>query len=732
MADVAGEPHNTRWSGRALVCLVLALAVVLSVAGSAAAATVSSSEGLVRPTFDRRVAFGVAPSADLHSVLAAAGAWGELVESPLVEAGVQLILPTRAGASELCEALSRIDGVLWAEPERSVEAMAAPNDPLYWDQDAILRMQVARAWETSPGSAGITVAVVDSGVGPHPDLTGRVLPGYNLTDPDHPGDTADVNPAGHGTAVAGIIAAAVHNSSGIAGVAQRVRILPVVVLTADGLGTDVGAAEGIAWAVDRGADVINVSLGSQWFSTALESAVRYADQHGVVVVAAVGNDGNGQVRYPAAFPEVIAVAATDNADEHLTSSNQGPEVDVAAPGVHVLSTGFLDAGHTAPTVMSFSGTSFSAALVSGVAALILSKDPSLDPGAVRALIERGAKDILPAGRDYATGAGRVDAAASLALMAGGVVPGDATAPRAPLAVAVTPVFGTQMGRVVTVQSPPDSDRTGVIVRRTLIRPARASADGVFVGSDVTGDTTVELTDTLPAGTAPGSVFYYTAFARDAAGNASNPAWAYAVVGELSPGTELPPGPTSFTDVAADHPFAEAITALSRAGVVTGFADGSFRPDESVARAQFAKMVVLAVGVPLPLPGASPTFGDVPASTGYPFIYVEAAAAAGIVKGLAATTPSGEPLFGPYQNVSRVQVALMLGRAGGEKLDPPPAGILHPFYDVPSFADAEVQRIWAMGIARGRSAVTFEPWASATRGQVAQMLFHLRTVLQARP
>ena len=373
----------------------------------------------------------------------------------------------------------------------------------------------------------------------------------------------------------------------------------------------------------------------------------------------MGNDGNGAVRYPAAYPEAIAVAATDDADEHLASSNQGPEVDVAAPGVHVLSAGFLDAGHTAPTVMSFSGTSFSAALVSGLAALILSKNPSLDPSAVKALIEGGAKDIGPAGRDNATGAGRVDAAASLALMGGGAVPGDATAPRAPLAVTVTPVSGTQAGRTVKVQSPPDSDRTGVVVRRTLIRPARVSTEGAFVGSDVSGGTTVKLPDTLPAGAPPGSVFYYTAFARDAAGNASNPAWAYAVAGELSPGTELPPGPTSFTDVPADHPFAEAISALSRAGVVSGFTDGSFHLNDPVTRSQFAKMVVLAVGIPLPPVGVAPTFGDVPVSDGYPFIYIEAAAAAGIVKGLGTTTPSGAPRFGPYQKVSRVQVALML-------------------------------------------------------------------------
>jgi len=368
----------------ACASLVALLALVL-LSATAAAAPLAASDGLARPTFDRTVVFQLKPDADSSAVLAAATEWGDVVDTPLMALGIYTIVPTTVGASELRAALGRVDGVLWVEPERLVEALAAPNDPRFWDQAALLTMQVARAWEMSPGSWSVIVGVVDSGVGPHPDLAGRVLPGHSVIDSARPDDTTDHS--GHGTAVAGIIAAGVNDHSGVAGVTQRVRILPVVVLQSDGSGSDVDTAAGIVWAVDHGADVINLSLGATFYSRPLAEAVRYAYERGVVLVAAVGNDGSVGVRYPAAFPEVIAVGATNSSDQHVTSSNPGPEVDVAAPGVAVLSTGFSDFTHTAPTVLAFSGTSFSAALVTGLAALIVSRDPSLTPRSVSSLIE---------------------------------------------------------------------------------------------------------------------------------------------------------------------------------------------------------------------------------------------------------------------------------------------------------------------------------------------------------
>lgn len=719
--------RNGRRSAGYLLALTLWVFLLPAAAWAAAAGAGDSAAAVGAGA----VVFGLAPGVEAAGVLVSVGKLGDVVEGPLSATGVYEVQPRKMGLSSARAALSRIDGIAWVEPERVVRALAAPNDPRFWEQYSLALMQVARAWETSPGSARVTVAVVDSGVGPHPDLEGRVLPGHNLLDPAGPNDTFDRN--GHGTAVSGIIAGRVHDRLGHAGVTQRVRILPVVALDGDGVGTDVGAGNAIVWAVDNGADVVNVSLGGQWASSALRNAVRYAREHGVVVVAAAGNDGGEGVRYPAAFPEVVAVGAVGRDSVPLSSSNRGQEVDVAAPGLGVLSSGWTDASHATAITQSFTGTSFSAAYVSGVAALLVSKDPNLSAERVQELLEQGARDTATPGWDDSTGWGVVDASGSLALLLGGPPPGDVTAPRSPLRVVVSAVAGGQGALNLRVDFPADGDRTGVLVRRTTVRPARDPADGVPVGQAITGAVLSTLLVEANPGTEAGRVYYYAAFAVDAAGNASNPTWDNWEAGFGHPVIE--PGPTvhpSFADVPPGHPFYDAISALAAAGVVGGFSDGSFRPDEPVARAQLAKMIVLAIGSPLPPSGTPATFADVPVVDGYPFVHVEAAAAAGIVKGLGTTDGAGRPLFGPYQQVLRLQVAQMLARAGGEKLDLPPAGIVHPFYDTPDYAESDLLRVWEMEIVRGTSASSFGSWSSATRGQVAAMLFRLISVLRARP
>ena len=179
-----------------------------------------------------------------------------------------------------------------------------------------------------------------------------------------------------------------------------------------------------------------------------------------------------------------------------------------------------------------------------------------------------------------------------------------------------------------------------------------------------------------------TVAYYTAFVGDSAGNWSNPVW---VVARAS-GVTTPPAPepeSGFPDVPSEHPHAQAIGALLAQGIVSGFSSGTFGPDLPVTRAQFTKMVVLALGIKPSDDGAGlpPTFADVPAADGYPFVYVEAAAELNIVRG-SGTGPDGSVLFGPDRSVTRVQLAQMLARAGGDKLDLPPPGIVEPFYDLP--------------------------------------------------
>src|SRR5205823_15048136 len=193
-----------------------------------------------------------------------------------------------------------------------------------------------------------------------PDLVGRVLPGYDFVDDSS--DTSDR--LGHGTFVAGVAAADTNNGIGIAGVAWNASILPVKVLDRSGGGTDAQIAAGITWAADNGASVINLSLGGPESSEVLRNAIEYALSKNVVVVAAAGNEASTIPQYPAAYPGVVAVSATDWAGDLTYFSSFGPWVTLAAPGFEITGTDRDGAYETD------SGTSFAAPMVAAVAALV--------------------------------------------------------------------------------------------------------------------------------------------------------------------------------------------------------------------------------------------------------------------------------------------------------------------------------------------------------------------------
>src|SRR5262249_29830040 len=273
--------------------------------------------------------------------------------------------------------------------DRPVKALANPNDPLFAQQWSFTEVPFVAAWAADGSQgAGVTVADVDTGVmANHPDLAGQGL-SRPFVPHDQRGRAFDgrggtTDPSGHGTHVSGIIAANSNNSTGISGTAPGVKILPVQVLCGDGSGFTSDVANGITWAVDNGAGVINLSLGGGAEASEL-SAVQYADQHNVVVVAAGGNDGtNGPASYPAAYSapgnNVIAVAATTNASppghpSYGTSGNKAGYLDLSAPGGaacgcgssgDVLST-WNDGGYN-----SIAGTSMATPHVSAAAALLL-------------------------------------------------------------------------------------------------------------------------------------------------------------------------------------------------------------------------------------------------------------------------------------------------------------------------------------------------------------------------
>ncbi|HEY9899401.1 MAG TPA: S8 family peptidase [Pantanalinema sp.] len=331
--------------------------------------------------------------------------------------GMQLI--TVKG--DVATAISKLKAsgmVEYAEPNYVVRAsdytvQAEVNDPMAKDQYTLDKVQARQAWDLSMGSSKTVLAIVDTGVDhTHPDLAGRVLKGHDFVNND---DDA-MDDQGHGTHCAGIAAASANNSVGIAGIAPKVTILAVKVLSKSGSGSYEGVAQGIVYAADQGAQVISMSLGGPTSSQAVEDAVKYAMSKGTVVVAAMGNDGRETKSYPAAIPGVIGVGSTDAADQKSNFSNMGSHISISAPGSNILSTLPMAANPIGKTQYgSLSGTSMACPAAAGLAALVRDKYPSLDINGVRAKLEQSAQDLGTAGFDKSFGHGRINAFKALSI-----------------------------------------------------------------------------------------------------------------------------------------------------------------------------------------------------------------------------------------------------------------------------------------------------------------------------
>jgi subtilisin family serine protease len=304
--------------------------------------------------------------------------------------------------SEAIASLEAAPAVEYVEPEVLLQAAdVSPNDSLWPQQWGPKLVRAPAAWEATRGSASVVVAVLDTGVDAgHPDLRGAVVFGFDLINNDS--NPKDDN--GHGTAVAGVVAARTNNLQGEAGVCWNCSIMPVKVLGANGSGSTSTIASGILWAVDHGADVINLSLGGTGTTTALADAVDHAMSQGVVVVAAAGNNGNATRFYPAAYPHVISVAGTDSADRRYDWSNYGSWVQVAGPGCNI-------APDKGGGYVNFCGTSSATPVVSGIAGLAYSLEPTLSKSAFEHALRSTA---VPVGS--AVQYGRVNAVATLAAL----------------------------------------------------------------------------------------------------------------------------------------------------------------------------------------------------------------------------------------------------------------------------------------------------------------------------
>ncbi|MSP12505.1 MAG: hypothetical protein EXR62_06055 [Chloroflexi bacterium] len=351
--------------------------------------------------------------------------------------GVQVwSLPPNQMANVLASLRSE-NAVEFAEPNYLAYISGAPNDASFAQQWALTKIQAAQAWDLGTGDPNIIVGVVDTGADfSHPDLAGKLVPGYNfVANSSNPQDDH-----GHGTHVSGITAAATNNGIGIAGVGYNVRVMPLKALSASGSGSHGDIANAIIYGADHGVRVINMSLGGSSTSATLQDAVNYAYNKGVTIVTAAGNDNSSVPSYPGGYPNVIAVASTDSSDLKSSFSNYGSNISVAAPGSGILSS-VVGGGYQA-----WSGTSMASPNVAGLVALIISAKPSLTNSQVRQIIQNSADDLGSPGWDQYFGYGRINAyKAMVQATSGNPVPTATSTPTPrpgnPTPTATSPIIG---------------------------------------------------------------------------------------------------------------------------------------------------------------------------------------------------------------------------------------------------------------------------------------------------
>ncbi|MGI8579112.1 MAG: S8 family serine peptidase [Solirubrobacteraceae bacterium] len=308
--------------------------------------------------------------------------------------------------------LASSDQVVFAEANRRVRATRTPNDRLYRQLGGLAEIHAAAGWSalglgSFPAAGGAPVGVVDTGIDTgHEDLAGKVKACAGAVN-GRIKTGACVDDNDHGTHVAGTIAATPNNRVGVLGVAFNSPLIVCKALDAAGSGKLADVASCIAWAHEQGARVISMSLGGP-ASVSIRTAVRAAwsrgGAHGSVVVAAAGNDGNTATDFPAGYPEVVSVAAVDDAGRHASFSNANADVEIAAPGVQVLST------HRGGGYVRFSGTSMATPHVAGAAALLWGAHPRSTAASIRKQLDGSVTDSGPAGRDPSFGWGVLDLA----------------------------------------------------------------------------------------------------------------------------------------------------------------------------------------------------------------------------------------------------------------------------------------------------------------------------------
>jgi len=388
-------------------------------------------------------------------------------------------------------ALSRNPGIRFAELDLLVKPDITADDEHYADAWHLAVISAPDAWDSSLGN-GVIVAVLDTGVdATHPDLQGQLVPGWNMF--DNNSNTADVH--GHGTSVAGVIAALSNNTMGVTSIAWEAKVMPVRISGPDGWASFSTIASGLNWAAANGARVANISYAISG-SGSVTSAAENLRSVGGVVCSAAGNDGSQLATAP--NPSIITVSATNSGDSLTSWSSYGSVIDVAAPGAGIWST--KKGGDYA----AVSGTSFSSPATAAVAALVIARNPALTAAEVENILMSTSVDLGTPGTDDFFGHGRIDAAAAVAAAGAGSGGGESDT-TAPLIAISSPTGGTLSG---TVSVSFDASDDTAVTRVELF------VNGAWVGTDTSAPFSIDWDTTAQA---DGNV-QLIAYAYDAANN----------------------------------------------------------------------------------------------------------------------------------------------------------------------------------------------------------------------
>lgn len=373
-------------------------------------------------------------------------------------------IPTNQSTGQMIDKFKAMPEVEYVEPNFIASAFLTPNDSYYSTQWGLPKMSASAAWDSAKGSFG-PIAVVDTGIlTSHPDLSGEILSGFNFVN-----DTTNANDDnGHGTHVSGIIGALTNNGIGVSSIGYKSTLIPVKVLDSTGSGTYGDVASGIIFAADKGAKVINMSLGGASSSTTLQNAVNYANNKGVYIVAAEGNSASSTPLYPAACTGVLAVSATDSLDKLATFSSYGKNVFVGAPGVSINST------YLANSYRYLSGTSMSTPQFSGLLELALGYASSTGKtiaktdmlNLVKSSSDKvGAFPYDESGWNQYFGYGRINAAKLITAISGKVPTPTPTTTRS--AILSKTAIPSPTPSPALSQTPPTSDKFDVVIGGTI-------------------------------------------------------------------------------------------------------------------------------------------------------------------------------------------------------------------------------------------------------------------------